>query len=110
MNERRFMCPLTSNIKISLIISTIAVSFALRGVSQTPPPPGGITTTNETNVEHRSAAFLREAAKDNDAELAFADLGARQAQNSELKSYCVMLRKDHVQANKDVQTLAQKYG
>jgi putative membrane protein len=101
------------NIKRSVILTTAAISCALPVWSQTPETPGTTTTTTEptqTKADHKTTAFLKEAARDNDAEIALAEVGVRQAQNAELKSYCEMLQKEHTQVSKDLEAIAQKSG
>jgi len=61
-------------------------------------------------ADHKTTAFLKEAARDNDAEIGLAEVGARQGQNADLKSYCEMLQKDHAQAKGNLEAISQKYG
>jgi putative membrane protein len=100
------------NIKRTLIVTTTTLTCVLPVWSQT-PEPGAVTATAtdriETKADHKTTAFLKEAARDNTAEIGLAEVGARQAQNAELKSYCEMLQKDHARANKDLDAIAQKY-
>jgi putative membrane protein len=102
-----------SNIKRTLIVTTTALTCGLPVWSQTPEPAGVTTTPPDrilTKADHITTAFLKEAARDNAAEIGLAEVGARQAQNAELKSYCEMLQKDHAQVNKDLEGIAQRYG
>jgi putative membrane protein len=103
-------------IKRTLIVTTTTLTCVLPVWSQTPEPaavtPNTPNTTDQiqTKADHKTTAFLKEAARDNDAEIGLAEVGARQAQNADLKSYCEMLQKNHAQANKDLAAIAQKYG
>jgi len=58
----------------------------------------------------KEAGFIRDAARANDSEVALAEIGVRKAQNADLKTFCQQMQQDHIQANKDLQPLAQKYG
>ncbi len=76
-------------------------------------PSGNVssgTTATGTKADHSTVSFIKQAAKDNSMEVALAQVGLRQAQNQDLKSFCEMLQKDHSQANRDLQPIAQRYG
>ena len=101
------------NIKFSAVICLVAAACALQLRGQVPEQPQTTTNANDqlrTTADRKTMAFLKEAARDNDAEVGLAEVGASRAENAELKSYCEMLRKDHTQANKDLGPLATKYG
>jgi putative membrane protein len=64
----------------------------------------------QSRSDSRSVSFIKQAAHDNDLEVAIAELGARKAQNPELKNFCQQLQQDHTKANEQLKPLAQKYG
>jgi putative membrane protein len=55
-------------------------------------------------------AFVRRAMEGNAAEIALAQVAERKTQNAELKQLAQMIRKDHEQANQQLQSLAQSHG
>src|SRR5690242_10247108 len=57
----------------------------------------------------KEAGFIRDAARANDSEVALAEIGVSKAQNADLKTFCQQMQQDHIQANKNLQPLAQKY-
>lgn len=68
------------------------------------------TSSTVAKADHKTTSFLKGAARDNDQEIALAEIGSRKAQNPELKSFCQMLQQDHTQAAQQLQPIAQKYG
>lgn len=67
------------------------------------------TSSTATKLDHRSEAFIKQAARDNNMEVSMAEMGASKAQNQDLKSFCQKLQQDHTQANQQLQSIAQKY-
>jgi len=55
-------------------------------------------------------AFLQDAIEGNSAEIALAQVAERKAQSSEIRQYAQMIRKDHEQANQQLQPIAQAHG
>ncbi len=66
--------------------------------------------SSQTKADSKTTKFIKEAAEGNDSEIAMAEVGARKAQNPELKKFCEQLQQDHTQANQQLQPIAQKYG
>lgn len=66
-------------------------------------------TESSTGLNHKTEAFVKQAARDNDEEISMAKLGETKAQNANLKSLCQMIERDHTQANQQLQPIAQKY-
>jgi putative membrane protein len=67
-------------------------------------------TPDSTSASHAAKSFIKEAYHDNEMEIEMGGLGATKAQNAELKSFAQQIQKDHTQANRDLEPLAQKYG
>lgn len=86
-------------------IATMAAAMTARADDQT---TAGTTAT--TKADSKTISFIKNAAKDNNMEIAMAEVGAQKATNPELKSFCQQLQQDHTQANQQLQPLAQKYG
>ncbi len=57
-----------------------------------------------------NAHFVRQAARENDVEIALAEIGVRKAQNPSLKSFCQQVQQTHIQANDQLKPIAQKFG
>jgi putative membrane protein len=70
----------------------------------------------ETSSQARSSqpitaqSFLKDALEGNSAEVALAQVAERKAQSQELKQFAQTLRKDHQQANQQLQPIAQAHG
>jgi putative membrane protein len=60
-------------------------------------------------TSHKASTFIQEAASDNHAEIALAEIAQQKAANSEVKQYAQQLRDDHQQAAQQLQTLAQAH-
>jgi putative membrane protein len=73
-------------------------------VQAQPSAPGAITTSDRA-----ASRFIKEAARNNETQVSLAQVGAQKAQNTDLKSFCEKLERDHTKASKDLQALAQKY-
>ena len=101
----------TGLIKYALVVS---VATSLTGLTVSARADdnnvSSSSTTTSSKADHKTMSFLKDAARDNDAEIALAELGLRKAQNPELKSFCQMLKQDHTQAGQQLQPIAQKYG
>lgn len=54
--------------------------------------------------------FIKRVARDNDLDMAVAEIGTRRGQNAELKRFCQQYKQDHQQANQQLEPLARKYG
>ena len=67
-------------------------------------------STSSTTSDRAATRFIKDAARANDSEIKLAQVGAQKAENADLKTFCQTMEQDHTQANKDLQTLAQKYG
>lgn len=57
-----------------------------------------------------TSAFIQEAARGNDAEIAMAQVAERKAQNSKVKELAQMIQTDHEKANADLKGVAQAHG
>lgn len=68
------------------------------------------SSTSSSQADHKTTAFIKEAARGNDMEIAMGEMAARKAQNADLKSFAQQLQQDHTQANTQLQPIAQKYG
>jgi putative membrane protein len=68
------------------------------------------TTSDSTSASHSAKSFIKEAYRDNQMEVEMGAIGAGKAQNADLKSFAQQIQKDHTQANKELEPLAQKYG
>jgi putative membrane protein len=64
----------------------------------------------QTAAGDPTTAFINQAARENNKEIALTGVGARKAQSPELRAFAQQLQNDHVQANKNLQPIAQKYG
>ncbi len=71
---------------------------------------GSQTTGSENKADSKTTHFIKEAARDNDMEVALGEVGARKATNPDLKAFAQQLQQDHMQANQELQPIAQKYG
>jgi len=100
-------------LKIACIITTTTgvSAFAVRAVDLTTASAPG-TSGYETSASgsHSAKSFIKDAYRDNQSEIDLAQIGMTKAQNADLKSLSQQLQRDHTQANKDLQPLAQKYG
>src|SRR5690348_14420631 len=83
--------------------------LTLRADPSTTPAPETPSPTISSAVS-QDIQFIKEAARANEAEVALAEIGARKAQNADLKAFCRQMQQDHLQANKQLQPIAQKYG
>lgn len=68
---------------------------------------GGLVSTAHIGD---AKSFLREAMEGNRTEIALAQIAERQSQNAEVKQFAQMMRRDHEQANQQLQTIAQAHG
>ena len=86
--------------------------FALPLRAQQAQDPSATTGIQgqSSSADKTDARFIKEAARGNDLEIAMGQLGATKAQDSQLKSFCEMIQKDHTAANEQLKPLAQKYG
>jgi putative membrane protein len=91
---------------LSLAAGLSSVSTALGAHDDSTSTTGAATT----KLSKKASAFLKEAARDNQLEMALADLGSRKAQNSELKQFSEQIKQDHSQVAQQIQPIAQKYG
>jgi putative membrane protein len=89
-------------------LTTIVVRAA--DPDATPGSSGYGTASTVPAGEHAAKSFIKEAFRDNQMEIDMAGVGIQKAQNSDLRALCEQMQKDHAQANKDLQPLAQKYG
>jgi putative membrane protein len=71
---------------------------------------GDQTTTQSTSGDHSAKSFIKQAERDNQTQIDLASVGMAKAQNENLKAFCQEIQKDHAQANKDLQPIAQTYG
>jgi len=99
----------------SLLITAVATmaTFTIRAADdQTTPSASGSTSTSSTHTkaDSKTISFIKDAANDNNMEVAMGEVGARKGQNAELKSFCQQLQQDHTAANQQLQPIAQKYG
>jgi putative membrane protein len=78
------------------------------GANRTPTTSSDTSTTSTSN-DRAASRFIKEAARDNETEISLAQVGVQKAQNADLKSFSEKLQRDHMQASKELQTLAQKY-
>jgi len=97
-----------------LVAVAAAAAVALPSLAQQAQPtrsPGTSAPTRAEKQAHKKAAeFIKKAARDNDLEIAMAQIGLRKAENPDLKDLSKKLKKDHQLANLKLQPLARKYG
>src|SRR5262249_45277369 len=74
------------------------------GANRTPTTSSDTSTTSSDRAASR---FIKEAARDNETEISLAQVGVQKAQNADLKSFSEKLERDHMQASKELQALAQ---
>ncbi len=98
-------------LKNVLMVTTVAAltTFATSGRAQSQSSSATAGSTSG-KTDRQSAKFIKEAAEDNDMEIAMAEIGSQKAQNPDLKNFCQQLQQDHTQANQQLQPIAQKYG
>jgi len=91
----------------TLLLTTVAAmaTFTIRADDQNTS-----TGTATAKADSKTVSFIKDAAKDNNMEIAMAEIGARKAQNADLKSFCQQLQQDHTAANQQLQPIAQRYG
>src|SRR5262249_31054037 len=92
-----------------IISSAIYALVALQARGQESQPVPG-TAQPETGKDKAATKFIKEAADGNNMEIAMAEIGSRNSQNTEVKDFCKKLQEDHTQANKELEPIAQKYG
>ncbi len=98
-------------LKHVLILTTAATLTAFTTTSRAQSQSGSTgSSSGQTKADSKTLSFIKDAARDNDDEIALAEVGIRKAQNPDLKSFCQMLQQDHTQANQQLQPIAQKYG
>ncbi len=99
-------------LKHVLILTTAAAltSFGTSVRAQSHDTGSANLGSSSTKADSKTTRFLKEAAEDNDSEIAMAEVGIQKAQNADLKSFCEQLKKDHTQANDQLRPIAQKYG
>lgn len=68
------------------------------------------STSAQAQPDSKSKQFLKTAFRDNQMEMALADVAMQKAQNQQLKSFAQQLHQDHQAAHQQLQPLAQKYG
>lgn len=108
------------NIKHLIIVSALAGCTAVTVSAQTDRTTTSdenrssqsttTATTGSEKADHKTTEFIKDAAWDNNMEIALAEVAARKAQNPELKTFAQKLQQDHMQAEQQLQPLAQKYG
>lgn len=91
-------------------LSTLATRAADTGGTTTGTSGYGTTTETSTTGDHSAKSFIKQAFRDNQAEIDLGRVGSTKAQNPELKSFSQQIEQDHTQANQQLQPLAQKYG
>lgn len=64
----------------------------------------------DTSISSKGAAFVKDAAAGNQAEIATAQLAQEKSQNPEVKNLAQMIQQDHQQAQEKLQTIAQNHG
>lgn len=92
----------------TLLITAVATMAAMTARADDQTTSG--STSTHSKGDSKTISFIKDAAKDNNMEVAMAEVGAQKATNPELKSFCQQLQQDHTQANQQLQPLAQKYG
>lgn len=68
------------------------------------------TTHSSSSTDKHTAAFLKDACKDNAMEISLASLAQAKTQNSEVKAFAEHLVKDHTAAKQKLDTLKQTHG
>ncbi len=63
-----------------------------------------------TQLDHKDAAFIKDAAQDGEAEVQLGKLAAEKGQNNSIKQLGQHLQQDHTQANQQLMQLAQSKG
>ena len=84
-----------------IIVALASWAVSVPAQTQTAPP---------AKADSKTTDFIKEAAKINDSEIALGELGARKAENPDLKAFSQQMQQDHTQANQQLQPIAQKYG
>jgi putative membrane protein len=107
--------------KLSLNMYTSRIAFAIvtAGLLTACGVRAGSMDTTESNVKGEGAAvlsnssstaFIREAAKGNQSEVALAEVAQQNAQNAEVKQFAQQMKEDHTAANQKLQPIADAHG
>ena len=101
-------------LKTACVITTVSGLAALAAQAddqQTTTGTSGYQAGTQSTASDRGAkSFIKQAFRDNQTEIDLANVGMSKAQNPDLKAFAEQVQKDHSQALKDLQPLAQKYG
>lgn len=110
LKKLKTACILTTITGLSALGVRAADTTTTTGTSgyQTTTTTGA--TSDSTSASHSAKSFIKEAFRDNEMEVEMGGIGASKAQNADLKSFAQLIQKDHTQANKELEPLAQKYG
>ena len=97
---------LSRSIKRNLVVvAAITAACTLQAQDRPSPRPG-----ESADSKDKGSMFVKAAVEGNSAEIALAEIAARNGQNAELKEFAEHLRKDHTEANKKLEPIAQKHG
>lgn len=64
----------------------------------------------DSSLSHAAKSFINEASEGNQGEIAMAQLAQQKSENPQVKQLAQMIQKDHQQAQKKLQTIAQAHG
>ena len=108
---RKNMLKTVKSLWVVTTLTSVAIFTTRAADPQTATGTSGYqTTTQSTSGDHSVKGFIKQAERDNQTEIDLANVGMVKAQNENLKAFCQEIQKDHTQANKDLQPIAQAYG
>lgn len=95
------------------LLTTAAAIVPITLPAQAPSDPAATPSTQASDqgkATSKTNGFLKDVARNNDTGISLAEIGSRQAQNQDLKSFCQKLQQDHMQMSDQLKPLAQQYG
>jgi predicted outer membrane protein len=72
--------------------------------------PFAVAQESSAKQSPDSASLLKQIARHNDMEMAFAEMGARKAQNPDLKRYCLQIQDQQKQFNSQLKPVQEQHG
>lgn len=105
---------ITRGLVASAVLTTLAINAADTPASSRNAKGSGASklsgNTEEATTSRDAESFLREAMEGNVAEVALAEVAEQKSQNPDVKQFAQMIRKDHQEANRQLQPIAQAHG
>ena len=74
------------------------------------PQPTTQTLNANSTAKNQSAGLLKAVARNNDMEIALTEVGARKAQNPDLKQFCQQAQPEQIQINEQLKPVAHQHG